>query len=571
MGMDLAAKKREVEVYRQETVQDPGNAMAWVKLGATLQEMDHYKPDGGQHVLETVNAYRTALDLGLPPALAISIYGNLGSTLMGADHSDKAITALDAGIELAESAGLDVSEASGLYYNRGKAYGYLGKSAEATMSYELAVQVARGKNPHIYALAATSLKNVDPDTLEDMENAARYLEGNLDNLVGKKDKAKERRHRQKGRDGGAASQSLVDSLRWLDSMTPVDRAYLHMGLYAGYKKQGDLDRAWEHLEKGNALYHATMPGYSLAGDMQLMQMLMSVFRGHFGGGGYMDRTPAFVVGTPRSGSTLVEQILASHSKVWGAGENTAMAPLIGEMMRKTSQASAQEQLQLMVEFGARYVETMRKRLPPGLEHAERIVDKMLRNLWNVGHIHMMLPQACIIYVVRHPLDTALSCYEQPFEGRGPPWAWDLGQIGEYILMNHAMARHWDSVLPGKLLTVMYEELVGNQEAVSRRILAHCGLEWEDNVMQFHRLQRGVQTASLDQVRQRMYNSSVFRYRQYEDKLAPLSEKLGPLVADYERNLATAIAASEGPGTGDTVVDGAWEDDEEGDEGQHSEL
>lgn len=578
-GVDRARMEDDLMQYRRATREEPDNSMNWVKLAVTLHEMDHSMPDGSKRVVEAVQAYSTALELGLTDQLAVSIYSNMGAILMSAGHAAKAIDALQAGIKLVKKAELGNEAAGGLYYNMGKAYGYIGDAEKATESYESAVNMTRGKEPHIYILASTSLKKSDQETMDELENASRYLEGDTDNLITKEVhvSARERRRRQQaGDDSGQipASLTLLENMRWLDTISTVDRAFLHFALYAGYNKRGDLEAAWEHLRKGNSLYHGTMPEYSLAGEMQLMQMLMSVFRGSFGGGGYQDTTPIFVVGVPRSGSTLVEQILASHSKVWGAGEDTAMAPIIGEMF-KGMNSNTEDQLSRMRIFGERYINEMRGRLPEGKEDVERIVDKMLRNLWNVGHIHMLLPQACVIHVVRHPLDTALSCYEQPFEGRGTPWAWDLDLIGQYILMNHAIARHWNQVLPGKMLTVMYEDMIANQAAVTRRILSHCGLEWEPAVMEFHRLKRGVQTASVQQVRQPLYNSAVYKYKKYAQHLAPLQEKLSSLISEYERELELAIngtqSVEETRVAGAVIDDAVWGEDEDEEEGGHSEL
>jgi len=532
---DKEGLQKSLEEYRLFTSQNPNNPMGWVKLAVTLQELDHHMPDGGSRVLEAVTAYSKALQLGLPDEVSVTLYGNLGALLMGAGHSHKAIDAFDTGLKLREDAGLPLAQSAGLLYNRGKALGYLGKEKASRESYLRAVECAEGSDPHIYVLAAVSLKSANDTILRGMENAARFLSGDYNALIPEGTEVLPKSSASKLGIDKSAREAMVQQLAWLKAIRPVDIAYLHMGLYQMHSQRGDEDTAWEHLGIGNALYRQMLGDYSLRAEGQLMQMIMSVFRGQFGGGGFHDRTPIFVTGVPRSGSTLIEQILASHSQVWGAGEDTAMAPIIGTMMSEMNSIPESAQLEVLVSYGKKYVDEMLSRVPDG-RHVTRIVDKMLRNLWNVGQIHMMLPDSCIIYAVRHPIDTAVSCFEQPFEGRGTPWAWDMDEIADYIMLNAALARHWSRVLPGRLLTVMYEDLVANQEAVTREILSHCGLEFEEQVLNFHQLERGVQTASLSQVRKRMYTTSVLKYKRYDKHIQPLLAKLSPLAALYEQQL-----------------------------------
>lgn len=162
-----------------------------------------------------------------------------------------------------------------------------------------------------------------------------------------------------------------------------------------------------------------------------------------------------------------------------------------------------------------------------------IVDKMLRNMWLVGYIHWLLPDACVLHVARHPLDTAMSCYAQPFGYSGMPWAFDLSHIAAQLNMTQQLVDHWNKVLPGKLHTVYYEDLVLNTEQVTRELLSACGLDWEDAVLSFHATERAVHTASVTQVRQPMYTSSVGRWRVYESQLHELKDMLKPLTSRWD--------------------------------------
>eukprot|EP00798_Chlamydomonas_sp_ICE-L_P012367 gene12367-15548_t len=128
----------------------------------------------------------------------------------------------------------------------------------------------------------------------------------------------------------------------------------------------------------------------------------------------------------------------------------------------------------------------------------RIVDKMLRNLWLIGYIDLLLPDSCIIHVMRHPLDAGLSCYTQPFGYNGLQWAWDVSEISSQIKMTHHLAAHWDKAMPGRVHTVLYEELVQYPELVSKDMMQWCGLTWSPEVLDFHKVERAVATASVAQ-------------------------------------------------------------------------
>uniref|UniRef100_A0A061RHA9 protein-tyrosine sulfotransferase n=1 Tax=Tetraselmis sp. GSL018 TaxID=582737 RepID=A0A061RHA9_9CHLO len=523
----------EILNLRKASLENPWDAFTWLKLAVTLQEADHRFPDGGTRVEEALSAYKEALGSGLPEEGHVTVYGNMGALLMGYGETKQAIEALDTGLDTAERLGVAASQTGGLLYNRGKALTQLGEMDRAAESFLAAMDAARRHDPHIFTLAAVSLKHWDDSLLTEIEGVASFLQGES---------------KQQSPDG------RPEELSWVSGISQEDRGYLHMGLYKAYADRGDLDRAWEHLHRGNAEYRRAIGGPDARADSQLLSVLRSVFRGGLNGpGGHKDKTPIFIVGIPRSGSTLIEQILASHSKVWGAGEDTAMAPIVGKLVSETGGMTTTADPKRLAEYGRLYVEEMRRKVPKESSSPARIVDKMLRNLWNVGHIHLLLPDACIIHAVRHPLDTAVSCYEQPFEGRGTPWAWDWGEIGDYILHCHAVAQHWDKALPGRVLKVHYEELVANQENVTRRILRHCGLEFEPEVLEFYKLKRGVQTASVSQVRQKMYNSSVFKYKKVEKHIQPIIKKLGSLAAAYEQELDAAISRS-GKQKGETAKD-----------------
>jgi hypothetical protein len=246
------------------------------------------------------------------------------------------------------------------------------------------------------------------------------------------------------------------------------------------------------------------------------------------GGGYPSSLPVFVVGMPRSGTTLVEQILASHPEVHGAGELPDLNRLV-ERLRNAAGAAflypedapalAAERLR---EFGETYVEGLRGRAPG----ATRVTDKMPGNFLLLGLIHLALPGASIIHVTRDPRDTCLSCYSKLFTAE-QNFAYDLGELGRYYSKYSQLMAHWQDVLPeGRILSIRYEDVIADLEGEARRIISHCGLAWDERCLAFHKTERPVKTASATQVRRPIYRSAVGRWQLYEEHLGPLLAALG---------------------------------------------
>jgi hypothetical protein len=230
---------------------------------------------------------------------------------------------------------------------------------------------------------------------------------------------------------------------------------------------------------------------------------------------------------PRSGTTLIEQILASHSNVFGAGELSAFEDITNATLAKSGPLTPQTMLEATCEslrdIGRQYVAELQKRAPT----AARITDKMPANFRYAGLIHTVLPGARMIHAVRNPIDTCISCFSQNFAGE-QPWAYDLAELGRYYRGYARLMAHWRKVLaPGAILEVHYEDVVDDLEAQARRIIAFCGLAWDDACLRFYETQRPVRTASAAQVRRPIYRTSMDRASLYADLLAPLIEALEP--------------------------------------------
>ncbi len=249
--------------------------------------------------------------------------------------------------------------------------------------------------------------------------------------------------------------------------------------------------------------------------------------------GRVEPTPIFIVGLPRSGSTLIEQILASHSQVEGTAELPDVGRVITGLRGRTPGVAYPEIVQNLdteelLKLGEGYLERT-KRHRSGLPY---FTDKMPNNFSSIGLIHLMLPGAIIIDARRHPLDSCFGSFKQHF-AQGQTFSYDLFEIGEFYREYRMMMRHWQQVLPGRVLEVGYEDMVRDQEAQTRRLLEHCGLPWEDSCLRFYETERPVRTASSEQVRRPIYDSSINHWRHFREELAPLIEVLGDELAGWD--------------------------------------
>ena len=305
---------------------------------------------------------------------------------------------------------------------------------------------------------------------------------------------------------------------------------LGFALGKAYDDIGSYDTAFAHLERANGLARKTVD-FDKAHIEQVIarhaatfdQAMMASAEGH----GCESDVPVFIVGMPRSGTTLVEQILASHPDVFGAGEMkdySRIALGIPERIGSTlgyPECMREVDVGLWRVMGEEYLAGVRARAPG----AARITDKMPSNFQFVGLIHMMLPNARIVHCMRDPLDTCLSCYRTQFV-HGQEFTYDLDELGFYYRHYAQLMEHWRRVLPGKMLDLAYEDVVADVESSARRLIAFCGLDWDDACLDFHATERPIRTASAAQVRRPIYTSSMERWRRYERHLGPLIEALG---------------------------------------------
>lgn len=300
--------------------------------------------------------------------------------------------------------------------------------------------------------------------------------------------------------------------------------------YAKYlERRGEYARAFEYLAMGNAHKRKNYT-YRLEDDRVFFESIKQLFTSEFiqrkFSIGIEDETPIFIVGMPRSGTTLVEQILSSHSQVFGAGELVELSLLIEDMCKSQFREKYPGPV---ARFGEESFTSLAKQYLAVIREksliSSRVTDKMPQNFIYLGMIHLMLPKARIIHCRRDPIDTCLSIFKQNFRSLHK-YAYDQNELGGYYRLYEDLMAHWRKVLPAAVLhEVQYEELVADQEGISHRLIDFCGLSWEEDCLDFHASNRAVKTASVTQVRKKIYADSVELWRHYETQLEPLIKVL----------------------------------------------
>jgi Tfp pilus assembly protein PilF len=428
---------------------------------------------------EAIVRYSEALRLmpDYPDAL-----NNLGNALQEQDKLDEAIACYRAALDLRP-------DHPDTHLNLGVALKVSGSLDEAYHAFEVAVGLAPERGTCYRMLADTGRITPDSPYLRRMEELAANMA----------------------------------------ALPEADRMELHFALGAVYADCGQQERSFRHLLAGNRLKRGRI-AYDEAGALALFERIRSVFTAELLAAdpedGSPSRLPVFVVGMPRSGTTLVEQILASHPQVFGAGELMDLPRLTGNLEPAAGLAAFPEAVAVLSRerlgsLGDAYLDGLRTRAPS----VERIVDKLPDNFLRVGLIHMALPGARIVHVRRDPVDTCLSCFSKLFTDE-LPYTYDLAELGRFYRAYEGLMEHWRQVLPpGVMLEVRYEDVVADLEGQARRIIDHCGLPWDARCLAFHLNRRLVRTASSVQVRRPLYASSVGRWCVFADLARPLLDAL----------------------------------------------
>jgi tetratricopeptide (TPR) repeat protein len=311
----------------------------------------------------------------------------------------------------------------------------------------------------------------------------------------------------------------IQALLAREGASLADRATPHFGLGKAFLDIGDSEQAFRHYGEGNRLKRSTF-SYDLEANERWMADIAEVFSSALLAAkadmGASSDLPVFVVGMPRSGTTLVEQILASHPMVNGAGELKRLQTLVDRLENFPGAVASLTAAQLKP-FGEAYLTFIK----PMAGDRRHVVDKMPSNFLHAGFIRLALPDARIVHCRRDPIDTCLSCYTKLFAGE-QPFAYNQTELGRFHRAYQKLMMHWRAILPGShFLEVDYEAVVDNVEHEARRMLDFLNLPWNERVLRFHETERPVRTASVNQVRQPIYRTSAGRWRKHAAHLRPL--------------------------------------------------
>jgi len=450
------------------------------------------------------------------------IYNNLGNALTALGNPEAALAAFKLAIELKP-------DSHDAYYNCAVTLSAMGRLDEAEAKYRQAVAV----NPK-FAAAYNNLGLLlkERGRLAGAEWAfrrairlapmqVRYY----DNLLAVKPFV-----------AGDAHFTALEALAANPAALPAaDQVSLHFALGKAYENIDRPDSAFAHFLSGNRFKRSQID-YDEAATLGFMERMREVMSCEFietrQGGGHPSPVPVFIIGMPRSGTTLIEQILASHPQVFGAGELHLFNEATGAIRSALPDARPFPEMMSAMSaehfrtLGALYLDAIARRAPGAM----RVTDKMTLNFLLAGLIHLALPDATIIHAVRDAADTCVSNFVTHFTD-GHAHSYDLAELGRYYRHYRVLMAHWRDALPeGRIMDVCYEDLVADLEGVARRIIAHCGLAWDARCLDFHRTARPIRTASAVQVRKPIYADSVGRWRKYQAFLGPLFAEVEPFTA-----------------------------------------
>jgi tetratricopeptide (TPR) repeat protein len=501
--------QQAVTCYQRALELNPQNLHCWVRLGGVLGKLELHK--------QAEHCYANALNLNRDDD---EIWASLAHCLRRQDRLDEAVSIYLERLKHNSSNTRLLTEAGSALLQRGDV-------VQSMSAFKEAVRLDPNLAEAHYGLGATCAEEGDFSAAE-----RHYREAlRLDPASTLPYPTLAAITRFKGQE--PLISEMEDRLQTVAHEDASNRINLHFALGKAYDDSGSYDASFDHYKQGNKLYRDQI-SYSSEAQRKFGN---SVIR-HFDQAtvntltqsGLRSEAPIFIVGMPRSGTSLVEQIIASHPEVYGGGELTViqrelMSVLGASSLKNLANMDAERFISIP---GSRQTDIARKALL-AMQHraagARLITDKMPQNFLLLGLLHGLFPDAKIIHCRRNPLDTCISCFTILFQ-EGQEFSYDLSELGDYYGMYTTLMTHWETVLPpNTILNIEYESVVDDIRGAAQRLLHHCGLRWDEACVSFHETKRPVRTASVYQVRQPLYKSSVGRWRRFEKHLRPLYASL----------------------------------------------
>ena len=489
-----------IQMFDTATKIKPNYAEAYFNIGVIYYEISQLN--------KAINYYLKAIEAN--PGYS-DVHNNLGIAYLDLGKLDKAIKHL----ELAISFRPEFPEA---HNNLGSVYQEKGSLDAAINSYKRAITLKNN-----FAQAHTNLGIIQEktgkfdDALLSYSNAINHDPNNVSahfNLsylktFNEKDQQVEQMH----------------SILSTDSVDQTDRARLCFALARVYEDLGDSDKLFEYLNQGNSLRKQVL-NFSFNSSNNNNSYLKNIFTNlndhNFDSPKSSQICPIFIVGMPRSGTTLLEQIISSHREVYGAGElknlNEILIPIFQNQLNSTDSVITNE---IVSSVRQQYTESL---LNLNVKEAT-ITDKWPLNFRYIGFILSAFPDAKIIHSKRDSIATCWSIYKHFFSDNANGWAYNLDDIADFYFLYEDLMNFWHELFPGRIYDVSYEDLTVNQELETRKLIEYCGLDWDENCLNFQKNNRAVGTASVSQVRKEMFQGSSENWKKYKQYLEPLVDKL----------------------------------------------
>ncbi len=472
----------DAEAFLRKAVElAPDFAIAWSVLSASLKEQGKFE--------EAIEALAQAL--ALEPRNAEG-HCSLGNTLLAWGREESALSSFETALAIQPNL------ASALL-SKGHLLKTMGNQDDAIRAYRASANARPDLGEIYWSLANLKTFRFDPDEVK-------------------------------------AMQAQLDSGR----LTAGSEAHFCYSLGKHYEDHEKYSKAFECYARGAAIKRREVnfdPVEFVVQSNRIIEVFTREFFEQRKSFGFSDPSPILIVGLPRSGSTLIEQILSSHSKIDGTAELSDLMTLALQTGQNRFDKLIYPETLIDMESG--HVEDLGKEyIKRTLRHrqgAAYFTDKMPNNFSHIGFLHLILRNAKVIDARRHPLDSCFGTFKQLF-AKGQPFSYDLFELGQYYKCYVRLMDHWDRVLPGKVLRVQYEDNVADPEKQARRMIEHCGLEWEDEVLRFYETERSVKTASSEQVRQPIYKKSVNSWKRYETELEDLILVLEDVLASLPDHL-----------------------------------